>query len=1015
LTTSAITVSADASQVVTTVSNDVGGGGARDCLTVAAMVFKTEVQDTDGDGLLDVWETAMGTTSAPALVDPNLKPLPALGAMGANPYRKDVFLEIGYMNVAAQIDTNSDTVPDSISYGGQLRPPHSHQPGHEALKLVGDAFKSAPVSNTYGSHVDTSGIAIHFDVGTSYPACVSGSPCADEYIIGRRAGESSTLARGGEAIDEMVTVCDPLADEASPPEWKCQFSTHPGTVGWKSGFRFLRDQVTKVNTVEVSAFNEDLCGTIVGGIMQNCERRFDSDRMQMFRYALFAHALGLPKSELPCLTVALPVTAVAADAFDHCPSDTTKNPDFHTPRTNTGVGDFPGADKLITLGAFLDYDGVTPTGTPFMQAATLMHEMGHTFGRRHGGEAFEPNCKPLYFSVMNYTYQLRGLVPLSGFPQINFSGDSQSGRELNEASLSDGSSGVSSTYRMAWYAPIAGPLALQPGVKAAKRHCDGSDITDGAQYVRIDSLNHTNIDWNGDGIIASPAPGQDLNFSGSTADVLRGSNDWGTLGLNQIGSRRNVGGLFVDPVTGALLVGPLSGDVGKGDLGKGDLGKGDLGKGDLGKGDLGKGDLGKGDLGKGDLGKGDLGKGDLGGGDLFGDEGEVDETLATELTRVPPNAVAACQLGVGCAGAPQNYVQVSGIAPTVGGVKRYTVYRALRDADGNNGPWTKLLTPGQLGTVELPVPGHDNRTFDWKDPDSHKLVQGRTYAYQVTATYSVKNSVTGLFEDLESNGSSPDATVEITNAPPTIAHSIGAQSIFTNDSTGALPFTVGDTETLASIAATPNVLTATAAVTGSTNAALTDEISFNLATISPTSRTVQVVHAGTNTGTVTITLTVKDTQCQHANPPVPCTPGTTNSSTFTVTVNPRVYNLFGIQNVPTATIKSVKAGSTLPMVWEYRSGPTSPAVDSLLVKQKVTVTGPVAATYSCTTATTTSSCTDSGSSFFRYDPLTKRWSLNLQTKQPNGTNYPTGTYTVQIVSETAGFIGSEPFPVKVVK
>ena len=161
-------------------------------------------------------------------------------------------------------------------------------------------------------------------------------------------------------------------------------------------------------------------------------------------------------------------------------------------------------------------------------------------------------------------------------------------------------------------------------------------------------------------------------------------------------------------------VGPLSLGGGKGDLGTGDVseyalgnGKGDLGggKGDLGggKGDLGggKGDLGggKGDLGigsllgggKGDLGngKGDLGLGDGGGGDLFGDEGEIDETLASDLTRVPPNQVTAEQIE-----SPENYVQLSWVAPNVGGILRYTAYRSLIDATtGQTGAWTKLLTP----------------------------------------------------------------------------------------------------------------------------------------------------------------------------------------------------------------------------------------------------------------------------------------------------------------------------------
>ena len=48
-----------------------------------------------------------------------------------------------------------------------------------------------------------------------------------------------------------------------------------------------------------------------------------------------------------------------------------------------------------------------------------MHEWGHNFGRRHGGDLFEPNCKPQYLSVMNYLYQLRGLLDADAVPRLD--------------------------------------------------------------------------------------------------------------------------------------------------------------------------------------------------------------------------------------------------------------------------------------------------------------------------------------------------------------------------------------------------------------------------------------------------------------------------------------------------------------------------------------------------------------------------------------------------------------------
>ena len=122
---------------------------------------------------------------------------------------------------------------------------------------------------------------------------------------------------------------------------------------------------------------------------------------------------------MPCLDDAgTPVPANSAT--DRCDAPLTSNPEFHAPRTNTGVADFPGGDILVTLGAFADTDG-KPVGTPFMQAGTFMHEWGHNAELTHGGRPGDPNCKPTYVSVMNYLYQLRGLLDDAGRPHLDFS------------------------------------------------------------------------------------------------------------------------------------------------------------------------------------------------------------------------------------------------------------------------------------------------------------------------------------------------------------------------------------------------------------------------------------------------------------------------------------------------------------------------------------------------------------------------------------------------------------------
>ena len=200
-----------------TTSADHQGSGTFDCLTWAAVIYRTTVKDRDGDGLLDVWESSQ----TPPL-DPLGQPLPNLKAMGADPDHKDLFVELGYMYA----EDPSDPAIGPPTYGGIAKGAHSHLPSPTALKLVGDALAAAPVSNPDGRP----GVALHIDAGNSYPTSE-----ADAFIV-----RGQGLARGGEAVNELATVCTRAVTD---PPWVCQFSDYPGTVGWKTGFRFLRDEV----------------------------------------------------------------------------------------------------------------------------------------------------------------------------------------------------------------------------------------------------------------------------------------------------------------------------------------------------------------------------------------------------------------------------------------------------------------------------------------------------------------------------------------------------------------------------------------------------------------------------------------------------------------------------------------------------------------------------------------------------------------------------------------------------
>lgn len=97
--------------------------------------------DTDGDGLMDNWETSGLTVFAAG--EEEFVDLPS---MGADPNHKDIFIEVDWMG------------PESP--GG-----HTHRPRDAAIQLIVDSFNDAPVDNPDG----TTGIHLHVDYGSGSP------------------------------------------------------------------------------------------------------------------------------------------------------------------------------------------------------------------------------------------------------------------------------------------------------------------------------------------------------------------------------------------------------------------------------------------------------------------------------------------------------------------------------------------------------------------------------------------------------------------------------------------------------------------------------------------------------------------------------------------------------------------------------------------------------------------------------------------------------------------------------
>jgi hypothetical protein len=618
-----------------------GIGSPFDCVSPVVAVLATNVKDTDEDGLIDIWES-----SATPLPDPNGGTLPNLKAMGADPLVQDVFVEIGYMTTTGYHNLE------------QTVPAHSHMPDRAVLESVATAFHNAgPRRSRTGAEI-TGPINIHFDVGQLYQLNLPTlEQCAATWQPTCAIIRGSAGVRGGDSIPETTGCRTDSAGNTTCGE--DDFRNFPGTVGWKSGFNLLKNEPLNFVVTPGGPSLEQQCLA-----SPTCQRRFDRNRRNIFRYVLFAHALGL----------------VRVDAAGNPILDSTG---AKMPKNTSGIADgggVGGGDLMVTLGLWDNYKG-----SVFMNTTTLLHELGHTMGLRHGGGppvrltsgdyVGQPNCKPNYVSIMNYMFQVSGVTEPGGVVKADFS--RQQLGPLNEGSLSEDLSGQpgwnAMAYKTSWYAP----LASVSGVSGpSTRHCDGSFVTTGESLVRINGDASGRNDWNSDGDTSDAGLSQDVNFNSVLNDgvsnrlAFDGYNDFEHLDLRQVGTRRNAGSERID---GCLSLDIGFGDIGFGDIGFGDIGFGDIGFGDIGFGDIGFGDIGFGDIGFGDIGFGDIGFGDIGFGDIGIGGGGSQEDINFDIASSPelnaPNSLVATSF--------TKVIRLVWAAPHVGTVTGYDVYRAV--------------------------------------------------------------------------------------------------------------------------------------------------------------------------------------------------------------------------------------------------------------------------------------------------------------------------------------------------
>jgi hypothetical protein len=156
--------------------------------------------------------------------------------------------------------------------------------------------------------------------------------------------------------------------------------------------------------------------------------------------------------------------------------------------SSSGLAELPGDDLVISLGApgWGTVNGHN-VGTTDQQKGTLMHELGHNLGLRHGGDVDE-NCKPNYLSVMSYSFQLSNFV--SNRP-LDYSKSKLN--PLTEAAGLDEPNGVSPASTPSGLSTVYGPNSalVSPPLNSALNPIDwkrDGDTTDNDVTANINNL-----------------------------------------------------------------------------------------------------------------------------------------------------------------------------------------------------------------------------------------------------------------------------------------------------------------------------------------------------------------------------------------------------------------------------------------------------------------------------------------------------------------------------------------------
>ena len=350
--------------------------------SVSASLFDAPNGDSDNDGLYDSWEINGLDADQDGFVDVDLP------AMGADPYRKDVFVEIDWM-----VDGTD----------------HCHAPWLPALINAWEEFDRMYVTNPNSR----SGIALHIDVGDLYAGYAFDAD-------GKDGPEIDILTDGMDLDWNSVKESIDLDGDGIPDIGMLGALGRLQGAGGTPGGGNVLFEVAPLLPFSFFGFTDFFLPGSSFDTIKMGSGNFAETRKGVFRYCLFAHDFqnnpgwaglaecpcqGWTTCVSPCDDFIVALGGVANWGRQTLDVDRNGIPD--------PLQSLQGEPHPYVIGPY--GPGVPVHGSVGLQTAAFMHELGHTLGLDHGG-GDSVNYKPNYLSIMNYFFAFTGVELDSDVP-----------------------------------------------------------------------------------------------------------------------------------------------------------------------------------------------------------------------------------------------------------------------------------------------------------------------------------------------------------------------------------------------------------------------------------------------------------------------------------------------------------------------------------------------------------------------------------------------------------------------